>query len=155
MTRSRTKKKPTQFTQIPFPTKALKIILHELQAAGQAQAAALKGIDPKTIETTATDDGEDEWEEEEDINAGIKDDEFAFLTEMLGKKGFNFGEDDLATSMDDEDLQADPISNIDMRTHLLTFFKECAARNTNNFSGCVGQLSESEKLVVSRAVADK
>jgi len=57
--------------------------------------------------------------------------------------------------MDDEDLQADPISNIDMRTHLLTFFKECAARNTNNFSGCVGQLSESEKLVVSRAVADK
>lgn len=41
-----------------------------------------------------------------------------------------------------------------MRIHFLTFFSECVARNTNNFSECAGLLSESERLVVSRAVAD-
>ena len=38
------------------------------------------------------------------------------------------------------------------QTHLITFFKECAARNTGNFSAVVQQLSPDEINVMQKAV---
>lgn len=70
---------------------------------------------------------------------------------------------------DDDDFRDDPISTIDMKarsllqstritanehaqTHLLSFLKECAARNTNNFAAIVDQLTVEEAVVVRAAV---
>ena len=38
------------------------------------------------------------------------------------------------------------------QAHLLGFFKECAARNTNNFSAVVEQLTPDEVVVMQKAV---
>lgn len=45
MTRSRTKAAPVEFTRVPFPVKALKLLVHELQAGGEAAAAGLNASD--------------------------------------------------------------------------------------------------------------
>ena len=61
---------------------------------------------------------------------------------MLGPRGAAFDNDDALDQGDDEDLRSDPVSTMDMRAHLLGFFKECAARNTGNFSAVVKQREE-------------
>ncbi|KAF8215831.1 ARM repeat-containing protein [Mycena galopus ATCC 62051] len=56
---------------------------------------------------------------------------------------------------DDEDLQKDPVSTMDMQEHLLSFFRECAARNTSNFSAVVDQMSAEEMLVIRRVIGSQ
>jgi len=86
------------------------------------------------------------------------------LSEMLGPKGVAFDNDEVLDENDDEDLKNDPISQMDMavrrvhsnssahidpsalQSHLIAFFKECASRNTNNFSTIFDQLTIEEKL---------
>ena len=46
-----------------------------------------------------------------------------------------------------------PYWYLSIQAHLLSFFKECAARNTNNFSGMVDQLSTEEITVVRQIVS--
>ncbi|RPD64798.1 ARM repeat-containing protein [Lentinus tigrinus ALCF2SS1-6] len=149
MTRSKTKQIPTEFTSVPFPVKALKLLLHDLQTGGEA---ASMGFSAKDVSELASDDGDEEWTEEEQLHQGFKPDEFAFLSEMLGPRGVAFDNDDALDDNDDEDLKNDPVSTMDMRTHLMTFFKECAARNTANFSAVVQQLSPDEVQVMQKAV---
>jgi len=74
------------------------------------------------------------------------------LSEMLGPKGMAFDNDEVLDDNDDEDLKNDPISQMDMTTHLITFFKECASRNTNNFSSIFDQLTIEESLVVKQLI---
>ena len=50
-------------------------------------------------------------------------------------------------------MQIHSTDNFDMKGHLMDFFKECAARNTNNFAANVDQLSTEETLVVRQVVA--
>ena len=95
---------------------------------------------------------DEEWTEEEQLHQGFKADEFAFLSEMLGPRGAAFDNDDALDQGDDEDLRSDPVSTMDMRAHLLGFFKECAARNTGNFAAVVEQLTPEEVVVMRKAV---
>ncbi|KAI0721417.1 ARM repeat-containing protein [Cerioporus squamosus] len=150
MTRSKTKQIPTEFTSVPFPVKALKLLLHDLQTGGEA---ASMGFSAKDVSEIASDDGDDEWTEEEQLHQGFKADEFAFLSEMLGPRGVAFDNDDALEDNDDEDLKNDLYRRwICGYTHLVTFFKECAARNTGNFSAVVQQLSPDEIEVMQKAV---
>jgi hypothetical protein len=92
---------------------------------------------------------------------------------MMGVGGPSFDEDDelLACSNDDEDLQKDPISLIDLRVrffvlfrrgvpllmtalqaHITSFLKESAARDADGFGALAGQLSAEEMIVVQRAL---
>ena len=122
---------PPQFTRVQFPVKALKLLLHELQPSGEAPAPISAPLD------TQSDDGvrastptrflknyltfckDSDWSDEEKV----KEDRFSFLTDMMGGVGGpSFDEeDDLLASNDDEDLQKDPISLIDLRVRLLFF----------------------------------
>ena len=53
-----------------------------------------------------------DWSDEE----RVKEERFSFLADMMGVGGPSFDEDDdLVASNDDEDLQKDPISLIDLR----------------------------------------
>ncbi|KAI0354778.1 ARM repeat-containing protein [Trametes cingulata] len=149
MTRSKTKQTPTEFTSVPFPVKALKLLVHELQSGGEA---ASMGFNAADIAELDSDDGDEEWTEEEKQNQGFKADEFAFLSDMLGPRGMAFDNDDALEENDDEDLKNDPVSTMDMQAHLVSFFKECAARNTGNFSAVVEQLNPEEIVVVRKAV---
>ncbi|KAI0829067.1 ARM repeat-containing protein [Trametes gibbosa] len=149
MTRSKTRQTPTEFTSVPFPVKALKILVHELQSGGEAASMGFNAADVAELDS---DDGDEEWTEEEKLNQGFKADEFAFLSDMLGPRGMAFDNDDALEENDDEDLKNDPVSTMDMQAHLLSFLKECAARNTGNFSAVVEQLNPEEVLVVRKAV---
>ncbi|KAF8899297.1 armadillo-type protein [Infundibulicybe gibba] len=148
MTRSRTKTTPHEFTSIPFPVKALKILLRDVHSGGEAATFAAQG-DTYDVDS---DDGDEDWTEEEKANQGFKEDEFAFLSEMIGPKGMAFDNDDVLDESDDEDLKNDPISQMDMQAHLVSFFRECAARNTGNFAAVVEQLSAEEMVVIRQAV---
>ncbi|KAL1749221.1 armadillo-type protein [Schizophyllum fasciatum] len=152
MTRSRTKKIPTEFTTVPFPVKALKIIVRDLLTGGES--AAMGTIDDSSVNS---DDGDEDWEEEGGeigkVNSqGFTKDEFAFLSEMIGPRGVKFDNDDVLDDDDDEDLKNDAISQMDMQSHLVSFLRECASHNTSNFSQLVSQLTPEEQAVVRRAV---
>ncbi|KIM88892.1 hypothetical protein PILCRDRAFT_244255 [Piloderma croceum F 1598] len=151
MTRSRTKTIPHEFTSIPFPVKALKILVHDLRSGGES--AAINGQGEEF--DVDSDDGDDEWTEEEKLHQGFKEEEFAFLSDMLGPKGMAFDNDDVLDDSDDEDLKNDPVSQMDMQAHLVTFLRECAAHNTSNFVAVVGQLSAEEMMVVKQAVGQQ
>ncbi|TRM70438.1 armadillo-type protein [Schizophyllum amplum] len=154
MTRSRTKKIPHEFTAVPFPVKALKIIVRDLLTGGES--AAMGAIDEADVNS---EDGDDDWEEDgTDVGGkvnsqGFTKDEFAFLSEMIGPRGVKFDNDDVLDDDDDEDLKNDPISQMDMQSHLVSFLRDCAAQNTSNFSQLVSQLSPEEQGVVQRAVS--
>jgi hypothetical protein len=146
MTRSRTKTTPHEFTSVTFPVKVLKLLVHDLRS--KAEAISFPGGEG----LVDTDDEDEEWTEEEQQYQGFKEEEFAFLSEMLGPRGANFDNDDIFDESDDEDLKNDPISQIDMKEHIIAFFKDCAARNANKFAANVDQLSAEEMLVVRQLV---
>ena len=91
-----------------FPVKALKLLLHELQTNGEVASMAA----PTAPLDTASDDGDSDWSDEEKV----KDDRFAFLADVMGVGGgLPFDEDDVLANNDDEDLQKDLVSQIDLR----------------------------------------
>ncbi|PAV22617.1 ARM repeat-containing [Pyrrhoderma noxium] len=149
ITRSRAKQTPHEFTRISFPVKALKIIINDLRSNGESATMAAQG----GVIDADSDDGDDDWEDEDSVNP-LNKDEIAFLSDILGPKGTAFDEDDIPGDDDDEDLKNDPISQMDMTSHLISFMKESAARNTNNFSEIVGQTSAEEMLVIQRVLAE-
>ena len=55
---------------------------------------------------------DEDWAEEEQ---GNKNDEFAFLSDMLGPRGMAFDNDEILDDNSDEDLKNDPISQMDMQ----------------------------------------
>lgn len=98
---------PPQFTRVPFPVKALKLLLHELQTNGEVASMAA----PTAPLDTGSDDGDSDWSDEEKV----KDDRYAFLADVIGVGGVSFDEDEVLANNDDEDLQKDPVSQIDLR----------------------------------------
>ncbi len=99
---------PPQFTRVPFPVKALKLLLHELQTNGESASMAAAPTAPLDAES---DDGDSDWSDE----GKVKDDRYGFLADALGVGGVPFDEDEVLANNDDEDLQNDPISQIDLR----------------------------------------
>ncbi|KIN92743.1 hypothetical protein M404DRAFT_737758 [Pisolithus tinctorius Marx 270] len=166
MTRSKTKTIPHEFTSIPFPVKALKLLVRELRSDGEPATIPGEGLEVDSDDGVSprnhrslwarrsycSDLQDEEWTEEEQQHQGFKEDEFAFLSEMLGPRGANFDNDDILYESDDEDLKNDPVSQINMKEHLIGFFKECATMNTNNFAANVDQLSAEEILVIQQVV---
>ncbi|GAW03271.1 ARM repeat-containing protein [Lentinula edodes] len=144
--KSETTNAPIEFTSVSFPVKAIKILLHEVQSGGEP---ATMGNTQDFADDVDSDDGDDNWADAGDVT---KDSEFEFLSELIGPKGMAFDNDDILDDSDDEDLKGDPISQIDMQGHLVSFLRECAARNTNHFSSVVDQLSAEETLVVRQIV---
>ncbi|THH14476.1 hypothetical protein EW146_g5852 [Bondarzewia mesenterica] len=142
-TRSRTRNAPHQFTSIPFHLKALKLLLHELVSNGEAATMFAAG----GMLEVPSDDGDDEWEEDPD--------DVKYLSELINGTGGSFDEDETLDQDDDEDLKNDPIAQIDLKAHLVTFVKECAARNASNIVALAGQLSEEETTVMQRVVQDQ
>jgi len=45
----------------------------------------------------------------------VKDDRYAFLADIIGAGGIPFDEDEVLANNDDEDLQKDPVLQIDLR----------------------------------------
>ncbi|KAL5519373.1 hypothetical protein ACEPAH_1056 [Sanghuangporus vaninii] len=148
VTRSRAKKTPHEFTKIPFPVKALKLIVSDLHSNGESATMGTISAQAGSI-GAESDDGDEDWEDEDGVNP-LNKDEIAFLSDMLGPRAGAFDEDDIPDDMDDEDLKNDPISQMDMTAHLISFVKECASHDTNNFSGVVNQMSAEEMLVIQR-----
>lgn len=64
---------------------------------------------------------DEEWAEEGKLNQGFKEEEFAFLSDMLGPKGMAFDNDDILDDDDDEDLKNDPVSQINMHVRNISF----------------------------------
>lgn len=60
---------------------------------------------------------DDEWEDEEKLNQGFTEDEFAFLSDMIHPKGLPFDNDDVL-DIDDEDLKNDPVCAMDMKVSI-------------------------------------
>jgi len=149
VTRSRAKSTPHEFTQIAFPLKALKLLITDLRSSGETG----RGVPHGRVVEADSEDG-DEWDDEEKVAQGLKEEEYAFLSDMLGPRGTAFDSDDFPDEFDDEDLKGDPISQMDMTAHLVNFLKECAGRNANNFQILVGQLGVEEMLVIQRVLND-
>ncbi|KAF8336339.1 ARM repeat-containing protein [Cantharellus anzutake] len=139
MTRSRAKQIPTEYERTKFPVKALKLILHELQATETLTKEETK---PDNVES---DDGDDEWADDE-IFEGIKDEELVFLSDVLDEV------EKPESAEDDEDLKDDPVSQLDMRAYLLSFIQQCASADPNTFALIARQLTENEANVVQRII---
>ncbi|CAE7208239.1 unnamed protein product [Rhizoctonia solani] len=147
ITRSRAKKTPHEFKSIPFPTKALQLIVRELQEMG----AEVEAISTKDVPDADDDsDDADEWADEEKLYLGMKRDELAFLAGV----DLEDGESDGKGGLDDEDLRQDPISKLDMRAYLLQFLKDCAEQNINNFSHVIEELGAEDMLIVQKAITE-
>ncbi|KAH8992921.1 ARM repeat-containing protein, partial [Lactarius akahatsu] len=143
-----TKNKPPQFTRVTFPVKALKLLLHELQPSGESAGLAA----PRAPLDTQFDDGDSDWSDED----RVKEDRYSFLADVMGVGGPSFDDDgELLTSNDDEDLQKDSISQIDLRAHITSFIRESAARDAEGFGALAGQLGAEEMIVVQRALQEQ
>jgi hypothetical protein len=132
---------PHEFTSVPFPVKALKLLVHDLRSGGDSATI------PKAEYDVDSDDGvrtaahplihslndlqDEEWTEEQ--NQGFKQEEFAFLSEMLGPRGVNFDNDDILEETDDEDLRTDVISQIDMQVCALGLLATRVCLNVDFF----------------------
>jgi len=95
-------------------------------------------------ENAESDDGDEGWADEE-VFQGIKNEELKFLSDLI--------EDDHQPVEDDEDLKNDPISQLDLRTYLLSFIRQCASSDPSAFATIARQLTEDEANVVQRIVA--
>ncbi|WOO82150.1 Importin-9 [Vanrija pseudolonga] len=136
MTRSRTKATPNEYTQIPFPVKALKLLLKDVSAEGKGKS---KG-DELGIED---DDGDEEWDDDDPLASAGPTDEFAFLSDWLDDgPGENDAQDD------DEDLKSDPLAQIDLGAHLTDVIRSSYASNDNGIHEMVAGLTDSEKATL-------
>lgn len=134
MTRSRMKSTPTQYTQIPFPVKAFKLILKDVSAEPKAKGAADADVQE--------DDGDEEWDDDDPLGSGNPADEFAFLSDWLNKGNENDAQDD------DEDLVSDPLAQIDMGEHLTNVLRTSYASNDNGMHEMVDALNAEEKGIL-------
>ena len=105
---------PTEFTSVPFPVKAIKIILHEVQSGGESATIGASQDDGQDLDS---DDGDEDWTDTGD-SATRRDTELEFLSELIGPKGMAFDNDDILDVSDDEDLKDDPVSKVDMQVGL-------------------------------------
>lgn len=141
MTRSRARTTPTTYTSVPFPVKALKLLLKDVSSE-PTKTKGGKKYDGEIEE----DDGDDEWADDDPLGSAA-DDEFAFLSDWLdtGVAGENDAQDD------DEDLKTDPLAQIDMAAHITGVLRDSYASNANGMHEMVDALTDQEKAIL-RAV---
>ncbi|KAL9938131.1 hypothetical protein V8E36_002754 [Tilletia maclaganii] len=125
-TRSRAKTMPHKFTQIPISAKLLKILINEYSRATRGPPGGFgSGLglgDGERAKTPDTDDEDGEWDDEDEpepVDKGM-----SFLSDMLGPGGIEgLDADDLLQGVEDEELKADPVYNMDMKAHLAGFLR--------------------------------
>ncbi|CAK9782992.1 ARM repeat-containing protein [Cutaneotrichosporon oleaginosum] len=137
MTRSRTLAQPNTYSEIPFPIKALKLLLKDVQVEGKGKGKSKGGLD------VPEDDGDEEWDDDDLLAGPAPDDEFALLSDWL-----DAGPNASDAQDDDEDLKADPLAQIDMGEHITETLRSCYASNANGMHEMVGALSAEEKGVL-------
>ncbi|KIP03840.1 hypothetical protein PHLGIDRAFT_31632 [Phlebiopsis gigantea 11061_1 CR5-6] len=181
MTRSRTKQMPTEFTSVPFPVKAVKLVLSELQSDGEPASLSYGGVGLKDVQDDRdieSDDGEDDWSDDDaparaEPSGTLSTGEMAYVKEMLGGQdvphevfaalsggpGIATGvpslggfDDDTDYEGDDEDLMRDPIVQVDMQAHIVSFIRDAASSNSPEFAAVIGQLKPEEVQVVRKVV---
>ncbi|KAG8887813.1 hypothetical protein FRB98_008995 [Tulasnella sp. 332] len=145
---------PTEWTSVPFPVRALKILVSELRNSGEDALAVAEGKRHATGEVDVDlevdeDDGE-EWADEEDLYRGLKSEEMGFLSQYLDEAAL--GERDEPESVE-SDMRADPVSHLDTRTHLISFFRQCAQSNVNDFSRVADEMNMEEMMILKKAIS--
>ncbi|KAK4058553.1 hypothetical protein OIO90_000715 [Microbotryomycetes sp. JL221] len=150
MTRSRARQNPDQFESIPFPAKALKLLVNDAQNAAADKSAHKDSAN----DDAASDDGDDEWADEGDEFASGLNDDLALLSDLLGSGGSlaKYLKDNDSEAGDDqdafdaEDLQDDPVYNLDMKDYLFSFLKRSYENDVNSFRHYAEQyLNQQEK----------
>ncbi|TPX69623.1 hypothetical protein SpCBS45565_g02263 [Spizellomyces sp. 'palustris'] len=144
ITRSMTRQRPAQYSVIPFPAKAIKLLLVELQHQTESQMgrASRRGNPDDEEETTEGVDSDEEDVDWEDVDRIQRDD---FLADLISKGGVV---DVDATDYEgaDEELWSNPIYQMDLKAYLAEFFQTSARENTQGFLQlCDGFLNEAEK----------
>ena len=114
-TRSRAKTMPHQYSSVPMFAKIVKVLLKEWSSASRAGPGGAGGNREDGARTPETDDEDGEWDDEYEPRGGGQDD-FAFLSDMLGPGGLDAlqNDDDFGLE-DDEDLKTDPVYNMDLK----------------------------------------
>ncbi|GJJ12042.1 hypothetical protein Clacol_006283 [Clathrus columnatus] len=169
MTRSKTKNAPHEYRSITFAVKAFKQLLQDL---GMDEDC---GLDVKNADAQS-DDGvrlsvpfqkvpefdwnlnylqDSQWadsdEDGEKLIQGLKKDEYAYLSEILGgKSGFDDDEDGPSGGLDDEDLKEDPVYTMDIKAYLRNFISQFAQQP--ELRPMIDQLNAQEILIVKRIV---
>ncbi|KAI8821647.1 armadillo-type protein [Fimicolochytrium jonesii] len=146
VTRSMSQKKPQQFSIIPFPAKAIKLILVELQHQSDSQMGKLSTRGNYRDE----DDGDEEgsWDDE-DESEEWEDDFIGADPVMKGMMG-DLGADELENlGKDNAEASNDPVYKIDLKAYLTEFLRTCAQTDMNSFSAlCEQYLNGKEKEYV-------
>ncbi|GAA96567.1 uncharacterized protein L969DRAFT_94972 [Mixia osmundae IAM 14324] len=120
MTRARKRQLPDHFQQIPFRAKALKILLSDLQGAGDSSVAAALQAD---AESDDGDDGEG-WEDETDAFS-TKNKDALDLSAMLGHDGQWRDDDDLVEEDEaDEDIKNDALYSVNLSEHVVRTLRQ-------------------------------
>ncbi|KAJ3401754.1 Importin 9 [Chytriomyces hyalinus] len=147
ITRSKSKNVPDQYTMIPFPAKAVMVLLTDYQ---QNRESAMKGdkggmaADEFTGETADSEDGE-EWDDLDD-EAGV--DAVGF--------GEDWGDNDEEEDTTDPELINKDVYDLNMTEYLSSFIISCAANNVSNFSNIADQILDSgEKKILGSILSQK
>lgn len=131
ITRSMKKQMPDRYTQILAMLKILKLLVGELQFQMQQP-------DEKDYNIEAEDDGNDGWEDLEDV--GVPN--YEKLKSYVGE-----GDDDDDNNHDNDN------SDGSLLHFLKHFFRECTQKNMGNFEHWFPQLADDEKTAIMEAVA--
>ncbi|KAJ3249603.1 Importin 9 [Chytriomyces hyalinus] len=147
ITRSKSKNVPDQYTMIPFPAKAVMLLLADYQ---QNRESAMKGdkggmaADEFTGETADSEDGE-EWDDLDDEEGG---DAFGF--------GDGWGDNDEEEDTTDPELINKDVYDLNMTEYLSSFIISCATNNVSNFSIISDQMLDSgEKKILGSILSQK
>ncbi|TIA71942.1 hypothetical protein E3P89_01920 [Wallemia ichthyophaga] len=142
MTRSKTRNAPIEFTSIPFPLKAIKLLLGEIQNVGTSAAKS------NTVKDVDEDDDDDDWEDDDPL-AGA-DDEIHYLSDLLSPGGDLLDDGDA----DAEDMRDDPDCQIDIGNYLSDFLRTAYTANTFNTHDRCAHLSAQEQAIFQHAMVN-
>ncbi|ORX37597.1 armadillo-type protein [Kockovaella imperatae] len=155
MTRSKTKIDANEYTSIPFPLKAFKLILKDVQVIGPKgkgeDVAAIEeddGVifwgDLSTSYNKLTFEQDEDWDDDDLLGGNEpQKDEFEYLSSWLDDNGHRDDAQD-----DDEDLRSDPLAQIDMGEHLTSVLRQTYATNSNGTHEMIEGLSDIEKGIL-------
>ncbi|KAI8992357.1 armadillo-type protein, partial [Pilobolus umbonatus] len=108
------------YTAIQLPVKIIKLLIGDLTNALVSEQVPID--DAESVEEEGGD-----WEDVDD-EAFSSRNEINYLSDMLA----NIDDDD--EEEDNPELKNDPMYQVDMRTYLSDFFRNCSMHNINNFS---------------------
>ncbi len=140
VTRSRAKTRPDRYSQVLLGAKILSLILEEWRSSGEASAQRAD----RSGDNDEDDDGWDDEDEGGDDNLLLSDALGLDLEELTMS-------DDPFTGLTAEELQHDPINQIDTKSHIASFLKEQSSSATA--AAIFPQLDQSTVTALQSALA--